>query len=321
MMRSSVIAASYALDWIVGDPEWLPHPVRVMGWSVDAAERAIRRFGSGKHFELAAGGLVGVSIPIAAFAVTAAIIRKASRHDRTFGAVVGIWLSSTCLATRELLHEAARILGLLDAGDVSHARLRLARIVGRDTGTLDESEICRAVIETLAESLCDGIVAPLFYLALGGAPLAMAYKAVNTLDSMIGHRDEQHVYFGRVAARLDDAANWIPARVSALLICIAAEALTASCGFEAGRIWLRDGSQHASPNAGQVEAAMAGALSVRLGGENHYGGERIVSPHLGREFHKPDRVAAARGLKLVATASLLGFAAAWLFTRGNRHAS
>jgi adenosylcobinamide-phosphate synthase len=320
MMRSSVVAASYALDWIIGDPEWLPHPVRVMGWTVNAAERVLRRCGSGRHFELAAGGLLGVSIPAAAFVITAAMIRRATFRHWAFGAAVEVWLASTCLATRDLLGEVAQVLHALNAGDVSHARLRLARIVGRDTGTLKESEICRAVIETLAESLSDGIIAPLIYLALGGVPLAMAYKTVNTLDSMIGHRDEQYLYFGRVSARMDDAVNWLPARISALLICIAAESMSANRGFEAGRIWLRDGSQHASPNAGQVESAMAGALGVRLGGENHYEGERIVSPHLGREFPKADRVAAGGALKLVATASLLGFAAVWLFTRGNRYA-
>jgi len=321
MMRTTVIAASYALDWIIGDPEWLPHPVRMMGRAAKAAEQVLHRCGSGRRFELVSGALVAVSMPAATFAITSAIIRLASRRHRAFGAALDIWLSCTCLATRDLLDEAAHVLHSLDVGDASHARLRLARIVGRDTETLDESEICRAVIETLAESLSDGIVAPLFYLALGGAPLAMAYKAANTLDSMVGHRDEQYFFFGRVAARLDDVANWIPARISALLICMAAQAMSANRGFEAGRIWLRDGSRHASPNAGQVEAAMAGALSVRLGGENHYGSERIVSPHLGREFYKPDRVAAVRALKLVATASLLGFSAAWLFTRGKRRAS
>lgn len=321
MMRSSVIAASYALDWAIGDPDWLPHPVRVMGWAIQRVELVLRRCGSGRHFELAAGGFVGTSMPVAAFAITAAIIRRASRHHRAFGAAVEVWLSSTCLATRDLLDEAAQVFHSLDAGDVCYARLRLARIVGRDTESLDKSEICRAVIETLAESLCDGIVAPLLYLAIGGAPLAMAYKAVNTLDSMIGHRDERYFYFGRVAARMDDAANWMPARISALLICIAAEAMNANRGLEAGRTWLRDGSQHASPNAGQAEAAIAGALGVRLGGENRYQGERIVCPHLGGEFPKADRNAAGRALKLVATASLLAFTAAWLFTRRNRYAS
>jgi adenosylcobinamide-phosphate synthase len=303
----------------VGDPEWLPHPVRLIGWSLGAAERVVRRLGSGRHFELVAGGLVAIAVPAASMTITGAIMRRAYASHRAFGVAAEVWLGSTCVATRNLLDEAIQVVRALDAGGTSRARLRLARIVGRDTGSLDQSEICRAVIETLAESFSDGILAPLFYLVLGGVPLAMAYKAINTLDSMIGHRDQQYVYFGRVAARLDDAANWLPARISAVLICLAAGMSRNTNGLRACRIWFRDGSSHASPNAGQVESAMAGALGVRLGGENTYGGERIVTPHLGDEFPKSGSSAAHHALKLVVAASLLGFAAALLILRGCRN--
>ena len=202
----------------------------------------------------------------------------------------------------------------LEAGDTTRARLRLARIVGRDTGRLDEAEICRAVIETLAESLSDGIVAPLLYLAVGGVPLAMAYKAVNTLDSMIGHKDETYLYFGRVAARVDDIANYVPSRISALLLCVLAAWDSDTSATRGWKTWLCDGDKHASPNAGQVEAAMAGLLGVRLGGTNRYGDEVVKSAYLGGDFPPPGRRAARRAWKAVAMASILGFAGALLLT-------
>ena len=319
MIRLSTFAASYALDWLIGDPQWLPHPVRVIGSSIDTAERAARTIGSGRRFELTAGSVIAIVIPAASHAITRTVVRRAHSRHRLMGFMVEAWLASSSLATRDLLDEATQVLRALDDEDIDCARLRLARIVGRDTGNLDESEICRAIIETLAESLCDGIVAPLFYLTLGGAPLAMAYKAVNTLDSMIGHRDQRYLYLGRAAARLDDAANWLPARVAAMLICAAAATDTgARSSLQACHTWRRDGSLHASPNAGQVESAMAGALGVCLGGENTYDGERISSPNLGSEFGRPDRAAARRAIKIVATTSLLGFGLALLFLRGRR---
>lgn len=316
-MRVSTFAASYALDWLIGDPQWLPHPVRVIGSSVGAAERIARSIGSGKDFELAAGSVIAAGIPAASHAITRTLIERARGCHRYVRFIIEAWLASSCLATRDMLDEAMHVLRTLDEGDIEHARLRLARIVGRDTDCLDEYEICRAVIETLAESLCDGIIAPLFYLALGGAPLAVAYKAVNTLDSMIGHRDQRYLYFGRAAARLDDAASWLPARAAALLICTAAMTdASARSSLQGLQTWRRDGSLHASPNAGQVESAMAGVLGVCLGGDNTYAGELISSPRLGSEFAHPDRATARRAIKIVAIASLLGFGLALLFLRG-----
>jgi adenosylcobinamide-phosphate synthase len=313
-MRTEEFAAAYALDWSIGDPEAMPHPVRLIGWSIDATERAIRRFGSGKHFELTAGAIVAIGVPAAAALCACAISRQARRLHPNVGTAVEVWLASTCLATRNLLDESAEVMSALDAEDMTRARLRLARIVGRDTDQLDEPEICRAVIETLAESLSDGIVAPLLYLAVGGVPLAMAYKAVNTLDSMIGHKDEAYLYFGRVAARVDDIANYVPSRISALLLCVLAAWDSDTSGTRGWKVWLRDGNKHASPNAGQVEAAMAGLLGVRLGGANRYKDEVVESAHLGGDFPPPGRRAARRAWKAIAMASLLGFAGALLLT-------
>ena len=216
-------------------------------------------------------------------------------------------LSWTTLATRSLLDESGAVLDALECGDLETARHGLSMIVGRDTDSLDEPQILRAVIETVAESLCDGVIAPLFYLAIGGAPLALAYKAVNTLDSMIGHREAPYLYFGRTAARLDDAANFLPARITALAIVAAAVPTDV---HRAWTVFQRDGGKHPSPNAGQSEAAMAGALGVRLGGLNYYQGVPSPKPLLGAEDRTPSHADARRALRIAGIASMLIFSAA-----------
>ena len=313
-MQPDKFAAAYALDWCIGDPEWLPHPVRLIGWSIDTSEHALRRRGSGKSFDFAAGTLVAIGVPTLSALCFYALLKRLRSTRPALACAAELWLASTCLSTRNLLDEAASVLHALEEEDLQRARLRLARIVGRDTRELGEEDICRALVETLAESLSDGIIAPLFYLAIGGVPLAMAYKAINTLDSMIGHKDERYLYFGRVAARMDDAANYIPARISALLLCLSASFIPQANALRARQLWLRDGSKHSSPNAGQVEAAMAGLLGVQLGGTNKYAEEVIESAHLGSEFPLPNRDAARRAWKAVGLASLLGFGCALIFT-------
>jgi adenosylcobinamide-phosphate synthase len=319
-MEPAKFAAAYALDCWFGDPEWSPHPVRLMGWSIDAAERALRSRGSGKHFELAAGGIVAVGVPVLSALCVHVLLKHLRSNQATIANAAELWLASTCLSTRNLLDEASAVMRALENGDLRRARLRVARIVGRDTNELDEGEVCRALVETLAESLSDGVIAPLFCLAIGGVPLAMAYKAINTLDSMIGHKDEKYLYFGRVAARMDDVANYVPARIAALLLCVAAEFIPQASGVRGGHVWQRDGGKHASPNAGQVEAAMAGLLGVRLGGTNKYAGEAVESPYVGREFSPPKRKDARRAWQAVGLASLLGFGGALLLAVRSKHA-
>jgi adenosylcobinamide-phosphate synthase len=300
-----VILAAYLLDWIAGDPEWFPHPVRLMGQAIHAGERRLRRPGQSDAEEFLAGALL-----------TAAVAGGSYWCAAKARGVAGIVLGWTCLATRNLVDESVAVL---HAPDLESARLRLSRIVGRDTQSLPETEVHRALIETLAESACDGIVAPLFYMAIGGARLAMAYKAVNTLDSMIGHADERYFYFGKVAARLDDVANFLPSRLTALLIAMAAGRNARSALL----IWRRDGAKHKSPNAGQPESAMAGALHARLGGTNTYDGEIVEAPLLGAEFPPPTRAQAQRALRIVTVVSLLAAVAAssgwcWWCSRRSR---
>jgi adenosylcobinamide-phosphate synthase len=294
----NAIAAACLLDWIAGDPEWLPHPVRLIGRSAQGAEKLLRREGQSARDELIAGAALTVGIVGLSYFVTTKAVK--------WGA--GILLAWTCLATRNLIDESLAVIRALEKPDLSHARQRLARIVGRDTEALSETEVHRALIETLAESACDGIVAPLFYMAIGGVPLAMAYKAVNTLDSMIGHADQRYFYFGKAAARLDDAANYIPSRLTALGIVA-----TAGTGSKSAlQTWRRDGNKHKSPNAGQPESAMAGALRVRLGGVNTYAGETVKAPLLGAAFEQPALHHAKRALRLVTAVSLLTATAAVL---------
>ena len=301
MSNARTIAAASLLDWIAGDPEWLPHPVRLIGRCTQIAEAWLRRPCQSEKDELIAGtaltaGVVGVS-----YLATAKAITWAQRIG--CGAGAELLLAWTCLASRNLIDESLAVIRELNRPQL--ARQRLARIVGRDTQALSDTEVFRALIETLAESACDGIVAPLTYIAIGGVPLAMAYKAANTLDSMIGHADQRYFYFGKAAARLDDVANYVPSRLTAFAIVIVAGIASETSGLSALRTWYRDGRKHKSPNAGQPESAMAGALRVRLGGENTYAGERVTAPLLGAEFTPPAVHHAKRALRLVAFVSLL----------------
>jgi adenosylcobinamide-phosphate synthase len=306
MTAAETIAAACLLDWIAGDPEWLPHPVRLMGRCSQVLEAWLRWPGQSEGEELIAGAALTVSVVGVSYLTTAKALKCA--HRLRCGTAAEILLAWTCLASRNLADESSAVFTAFEQPEL--ARRRLARIVGRDTQNLSDTEVCRALIETLAESACDGIVAPLSYMALGGVPLAMAYKAVNTLDSMIGHADQRYFYFGKPAARLDDLANYLPSRLTALAIVMTAGMASNGSGVSALRTWYRDRRKHKSPNAGQPESAMAGALGVRLGGENSYAGERIPTALLGADFEQPRLHHAKQALRLVTAISLLSAAVA-----------
>jgi adenosylcobinamide-phosphate synthase len=315
MSSRRVVAAAYLFDWIAGDPEWLPHPVRLIGKAIEQGERTLRRPGQTPAVELVSGGVLSLSLVGAVYLGTAETIAWMKRRNRWLGFAVETLLAWTCLASRSLHDEASSVVDALKAEDIPRARLRLARIVGRDTKHLDKQEISRAVIETVAESCSDGVIAPLFYMAVGGVPLAMAYKTVNTLDSMIGHADEQYFYFGKVAARLDDIANFLPSRLAALGVAAGASIVEDGNSIAALDTWLRDGMKHKSPNAGQPESAMAGALQVRLGGENSYAGAPMAAPLIGERFSQPTVAKARQAVQIVAAVSVLGVVAALLLNR------
>ncbi len=282
-MNAGVLLVVCALDAVIGDPRWLPHPVRLMGRVIAWYEQGVRRVTAHRTGELVAGIALAVGLPAVSYSFAWLAVEWSGRVHEVAGKGVEVFLAFTTLASRDLADHVVTVWRALKAGSLDEARLAVARIVGRDTAQLSEGEIVRATVETVAESTSDGIVAPLFFLVLGGAPLAIAYKAINTLDSMIGHLDDRYRYFGWASARLDDAANWIPARVTALLIVVSAGVVFRT-GESMKRAWYvlrRDGKKHASPNSGHPEAAMAGALGVQLGGITSYEGIPVARPVLG----------------------------------------
>lgn len=310
-----LLAGAFLLDAVMGDPEGMPHPVRAIGWTIQRAESVLYREEQTSSEKLVAGTILTATVVGGTILGVKSVLRCLRKTSRPVAAACELLLAASCFALRNLLDEAGSVIRALEAEDIATARLRLTRIVGRDTQHLDASEISRAVIETLAESLSDGVIAPMCYLAIGGVPLALGYKAVNTLDSMIGHRNERYLYFGRAAARLDDLANLVPARCTALLLSLCAGLLPGANPSAAVRTWLEDGSKHASPNAGQPEAAMAGALGVCLGGANTYDGEVIESSRMGAMYRQPEVADARRALRLTAVAGALAAGICWWLLR------
>ncbi len=308
MRRTYLLPAAYLLDQLAGDPEWFPHPVRIIGHAINSGERALRKQNDSPTHEFATGMALTVGVVAATYFASRTAIRVAYRQSSGLGNATELLLAWTCLAARNLSQEAQAVSVALNRHDLVLARQRLARIVGRDIQHLDPQEISRALIETLAESASDGVVAPIVYLAVGDVPLAMAYKAVNTLDSMIGHRTERYLYFGKFAARLDDVANYLPARITALIAVVGASLLPFCDSRSAWNIWWRDGARHKSPNAGQPEAAVSGALTTRLGGNNSYDNEVISTPLMGAEFAAAIPVKAAEAIRLVSVISIFGLA-------------
>ncbi len=280
------LLAVCALDGLLGDPRWLPHPVRLMGAFVNWCEPMVRsRFISGIGRRIG-GSILVLFVAGTSFFVAWGVLEAAFLVHPWFGHLLWILLGYTTLAAKDLATHAWVVYSRLQAGSVNEARDAVAFMVGRDTDRLSEPEIARATIESVAESMSDGVIAPLLYLVIGGPPLALAYKAVNTLDSMIGHREAPYGDIGWASAKLDDLMNVIPARLSARLLVLS------SCFHRAAianvwRIYRRDCGKHASPNSGHPEAAMAGALGVRLGGSSVYQGVRVDRPQIGDPANVP----------------------------------
>lgn len=275
-----IIFTAYLLDLIAGDPEWLPHPVRWIGALISKLEEIIRKPMDTHGEERVKGAFLAVFVALSVFMFCYVLLEAAFQYSKALYFISSVYIVWTCIAVKSLGDEASSILEALKTGGITAARKRLSRVVGRDTENLSEGEVLRAATETVAENTSDGIVAPLFYLAVGGPPLMMAYKAVNTLDSMVGYKNERYINFGRFSARLDDAANYIPARLASVIMVMASFIL----GYNwkgAYSIVLRDGGNHPSPNSGFPEAAVAGALGVRLGGPSAYGGKVSGKPFIG----------------------------------------
>lgn len=281
MLILYAVLAGFALDLVFGDPAWLPHPVVIMGKYISWFERAVRpRFPKTPSGERRSGALLAASLPLLTLAVTWGACLLARRvHPYAEAALQTFWCAQA-LASRGLASESRRVFAALHAGDLAAARTAVARIVGRDVERLDAEGVAKAAVETVAENFSDGVAAPLLCMMLGGAPLALVYKSINTMDSMVGYKNEKYLWFGRAAAKLDDAANYIPSRVAALF-WIAASGLLGFDAKRAFRVWRRDARRHASPNSGQTESACAGALGVQLGGAAWYFGKRYEKATLG----------------------------------------
>jgi adenosylcobinamide-phosphate synthase len=278
---AALLSSAFILDLAVGDPRWLPHPVVLMGKAIAWGEKIL--WSGAPRRDFISGTLLTLTIVALFSAMTWAMVAAFAWLWAPLTFMGTVILASTTLATRGLLDAVARIEESLRAGDIVRARAQLSHIVGRDTGSLNEDKVARAALESLAENTSDGIVAPLFYLFLGGLPLAVAYKAVNTLDSMIGYRTVRYSHFGKFAARLDDAFNFIPARLTAFFIVVATLLMRLNGALAAKILW-RDHGNSLSPNAGYPEAALAGALGIKLGGPSVYFGNEMAKPYIGDEL-------------------------------------
>ncbi len=313
----SALFVGFLLDLLIGDPLWLPHPVQAMGWLVAKLEGPLRRvFPQTERGALAAGGVMVALVCLAGFGVPFALLWLAGAWHPAARWALSCIMGWQVLAVKSLRDAGRRIYRPLAAGDLPAARRAVAMVVGRDTARLDEGGVARAAVETVAENTGDGVMAPMPFFALGGPALAFLYKAINTMDSMVGYRNERYLYFGRVAARLDDGANYLPARISGLLM-VAAAFLCGSNGRGAWRVLLRDRHHHSSPNSAWPEAACAGALGVRLGGTSTYGGVAVEKPSIGdggREV-RPEDILAAGKLTLVAAVLCLVLCLGILFLR------
>lgn len=271
----------FLLDLWLADPGWMPHPVVLMGKCITRLEEVLRRrLPATPKGERAAGCVLAVLLPVGTLVLTGAICLLAGRIHPLLGLAVQTFWCWQALAVKGLAEESKNVYRQLAAEDLPGARRAVARIVGRDTQALTEEGVTKAAVETVAENFSDGVVAPLFYMMIGGAPLALCYKAVNTMDSMIGYKNQRYLQFGRAAAKLDDAANYLPSRLSAVF-WIAAAGLTGQDVPNAWRIWRRDRRNHASPNSAQTESACAGALGVQLAGPAYYFGEYYNKPTIG----------------------------------------
>lgn len=275
------------LDWMLGDPYEWPHPVKAIGWLISKTEYVLRGlFPKSRQGETAAGVmLVAVVVGVTGlFTYGALAIAGMLRPSAQL--VLASVMCYQALAMKSLKRESMKVCHALEAGDLEAARRAVSMIVGRDTGRLTEEGVTKAAVETVAENASDGVVAPLIFLVLFGPVGGFIYKAVNTMDSMVGYKNDRYIYFGRAAARLDDILNWIPSRLTALMLILGACVLPGYSGKGAWNMWRRDRRNHASPNSAQSESACAGALGVQLAGDAWYFGELHKKPHIGDPLRK-----------------------------------
>lgn len=320
MISLAACVTGFILDFIFGDPAWIYHPVRIIGKGIELGERLLRRISGEKHLT-AAGAVLWLMIAGLSFLFPLGILLLARKiHPGLCFALESFWCFQI-LAARSLCRESGKVYDRLQENDLPGARRAVSMIVGRDTESLTEEGVTKAAVETVAENTSDGVTAPLIYLMIGGAPLGFLYKAVNTMDSMLGYKNDRYLYFGRVPAGMDDIFNYIPARLTALLM-IAAAYLTGLDGKNAWKIYRRDRKKHASPNAAQTESVCAGALRVQLAGDAVYFGKLYKKEFIGDSLRPIEPQDIRRTQRLMYVTALLvlflcgGIKAALIFLGG-----
>jgi adenosylcobinamide-phosphate synthase len=294
-----ILPAAFALDILLGDPRFLPHPVRWMGMAIERLEPPLRRISMDLTFS---GALFAAVLILGTWLLAFLVLTTAHRVHPLFKVALEVILIYYCISARSLDNAAMEVKQCLEQKNIQATRKKVAMIVGRDINNYNEAGLARATVETVAENLVDGVTAPLFYAAIGGAPLALAYKMTNTLDSMVGYKNQTYQQFGKASAGFDDILNYLPARLTVPVIALAAQILS-GCGEQSLKTAVCEGANHASPNAGYAEAAFAGALAVKLNGPNFYHGQLVDKPYIGLRFGKtlPGHIKKACDLMLLSS--------------------
>lgn len=315
MMTLGAIVAGFILDLIFGDPHWLPHPICLIGNLIGFLEKNLRRLlAPGKTALLLGGALMVVIVLSLSFAVPYAVLMLAEQVSPWLRFALETVMFYQIFATKCLRDESMKVYTALHNNDIADARVKLSWIVGRDTKELTAEEVTKGAVETVAENTADGIIAPMFYMFIGGAPLAFLYKGINTMDSMVGYKNDKFLYFGRCAAKLDDVANFIPARITGILMILASYFLNMNAAG-AWKIFWRDRYNHLSPNSAMTESVTAGALNIQLGGDHYYFGKLVHKDTIGdniRPVVAEDIVAVNNLLYMTAVISLLLFSLVYL---------
>ena len=312
------LAAGFILDLMIGDPRWLYHPVCLIGNLIAFLEKILRKiFPKTDQGELAAGIVEVILVCLLSGGIPFLILHILYGISVWAGFALETFWCYQLLATKSLKTESMKVYDRLKNGTLDEARYAVSMIVGRDTRELTETGVTKAAVETVAENASDGVIAPMLYMAIGGVPLMFLYKGINTMDSMLGYKNDKYLYFGRVAAKLDDVANYIPARISGWLM-VAGTVFTGMDIKNAAKIYKRDRRNHASPNSAQTEAAMAGALDVQLAGNAYYFGKLYEKPTIGDPIRPVEPEDIKRANRLMYAASILGVVVFGLLSAGIR---
>ena len=293
---------AYILDLVFGDPQNIIHPVEIIGKMISLGEKILLKEKSGSRYKFFAGIILNIFVVSITYGLTC-LIYKSSKISGVF-TLIEIYLMYTVFSVNSLAREGNRVYNILKEGNIEKARKDLSYLVSRDTETMDEKMIIRSTMETISENTVDGIVAPMFYMFLGGLPLAMTYKAINTFDSMVGYKNEKYMDFGKFSAKLDDVANFIPARITGILLVIGSIIL----GYDyknSLKIFIRDRKNHSSPNSGHAEAGVAGALGVQFGGRVSYFGKEVDKPVIGDKIKDFELEDIKKNIKIMYAASFL----------------